>query len=467
MNDDNFDKIFGDKLKAGKDFPFSEEKWEKMEGRLDTYLAERKQKRRWVLLFLPLMILFGLLGAGAWALRDAQRSIQDLTNEVKALRLEKQPITQTPSVSKMQADPQPVVQTGTTVYHPIVVTRYDTVFQTVIVRRELSDIDQNKQDVFSYSKKEKEQVVISNFELKSESTISDRVEEGSVHTKRRLDNTVNRPTNNDLKTLNKTVLTEKEKDDVIKKDTEPTQTNNAEQSDLVTKVGSLSKKDEKVEETAETKQEKKEDIAEKAAVPIIKPIKAPRFEIGASVGAVILGGKNIIQQDAYTISGRAGILLNDRFKIVAEAQYLSLKYAIDEILDADDVPTINAPAKNYVLKQVGVEQPFWHYSLGLEYALSPKRLKPFVGLSIFGQAKLQEKFEYQFQSLRRRSDVYVYKDRNEDTFQTPFLRLRAGVEYPIYRKIKAQAESSYDVKLLNSPQFHPLWQMKGVILYRF
>ena len=116
---------------------------------------------------------------------------------------------------------------------------------------------------------------------------------------------------------------------------------------------------------------------------------------------------------------------------------------------------------------MGVEQPYWHYSLGLEYALSPKRLKPFVGLSVFGQTKLEEKFEYQFQSLKKRSDVYLYKDRNEDTFQTPFLRFRAGAEYPIYRRIKAQAESSYDVKLLNSPQFRPLWQLKGAILYRF
>ncbi len=465
MNEENFDRIFGDKLKAGKDFPFSEEKWEKMEGRLDTYLSDRKQKRRWALLAFPLLVLLGLFGAGAWALRDAQRNIQDLTNEVKTLRLEKQSIPQAPSVSKEKAAAPSVVQTET-VYHPVVVKRYDTVFQTVIVKRELFEMAQNKQDALMDSKKGAEQTAISNLELTPASAVGDRVVEGSVQPAGMSENTADNTTKTVEKIEKNTVLTEKENINggLVNKRTDSTQTNNEKQSEMVAIIAPLSKKDEKVEET---KQEKKENLAEKAAMPIIKPIKTPRFEIGVSAGAVILGGKNIIQQDAYTISGRAGILLNDRFKIVAEAQFLSLKYAIDEILDDDDVPTINPPAKNYVLKQVGVEQPYWHYSLGLEYALSPKRLKPFVGLSVFGQTKLEEKFEYQFQSLKKRSDVYLYKDRNEDTFQTPFLRFRAGAEYPIYRRIKAQAESSYDVKLLNSPQFRPLWQLKGAILYRF
>lgn len=442
MNDENFDRIFGDKLKAGKDFPFTEAKWQKMEGRLDSYLSERRHKRRWVLILLPLLALVGLVGKGGWVLHEAQRNIQDLTAEVKALRLEKQTLNFDPSVSKTNAAPKSITKTDT-MYRRIVVKRYDTVFQTIVVRRE----------------------------LKPESTINDKAKGGeNVSALPTLvKNTSVNSINNDSKTTRNALLTEK---DNIKEGLKPTsadlaQINNEKKSDVAAKVDSLSIKKENPIETAETTLKIKDDLEKKKVLPIIKPIRSPKYEIGVSSGLVVLDGQNVLQQKAYSVGGRGGILLNKHLKIVAEAQYLTLNYEIDKISESNDVPTISSPAKNYVLKQVSVEQPYWHYALGLEYALGNKRLKPFVGLSVFGQTKLEEKFEYQFESLRKRSDVFIYKDRNEDAFITPFLRLRTGAEYPIYRKIKAQAESSYDIKVRDAPQFQKLWQLKGAVLYRF
>ncbi len=470
MNDENFDRIFGDKLKAGKDFPFTEAKWQKMEGRLDSYLSERRQKRRWVLILLPLLALVGLVGKCGWVLHEAQRNIQDLTAEVKALRLEKQSLNFDPSVSKTNAAPKSITKTDT-MYHRIVIKRYDTVYQTIVVRRELSDIDQNQQGDLMGAIKGTAETTTSERELKSESTINDKAKGGEnvPPLPALVENTPVNAVNNDSKTANNADLTEKDniKEGLKSIGADLVQTNNEKKSDVAAKVDSLSIKTENPIETAETKKNDKDDLQKKKVMPIIKPIRKPKYEIGISSGLVILDGQNILKQKGYSVAGRGGILLNDHLKIVAEAQYLTLNYEIDKISESNDVPTINPPTKNYVLKQVNVEQPYWHYAFGLEYSVGHKWLKPFVGLSVFGQTKLEEKFQYQFQSLRRRSDVFVYKDRNEDTFLTPFLRLRTGAECPIYRKIKAQAESSYDIKIRDAPQFQKLWQLKGSVLYRF
>ncbi len=458
MNDDNFDKIFGDKLKAGKDFPFSEAKWQKMENHLDTYLAERQQKRRWVLLAIPMFALFGLLGVGGLTVYQAQRNIQDLTAEVKALRMENSVMRGTPSVKTEVEAPQHVTKTDT-VYRHVVITRYNTVLKTFTGKREWADRGERQPDATKSPNYGKVESATIDNALKPKLAMGEKAQNQDNSTAQGanvLGNALTIATKEDSTTGNNTALIEKNnvKEDEIK-------------ANILAKIDSLNKKADKIIEVFTASLNKIDDEQGKKPMPIIRPIKPSRYEIGVSKGLAFLTGRNILKQDGNSIGGRVGLLLNEHFKIVAEAQYLALNYSVDKIQETNDIPTINPPTRNDVFLQVKVKQPYWHYALGMEYAIGHQRFKPYVGLSVFGQTKLEEQFEYKFISLRRRNDVFVYTDRNDNSFQKTFLRLRTGVEFPIYKQIKAQVEGSFDIKTRNLPQFQPLWQLKGSVLYRF
>ena len=139
MNEQNFDKIFGDKLNEGIDFNFTEQKWGKMEKHMDSFQTEQWRKRLVAWLLLPLLTLMGVLTWGGWLLHDAHRHISDLTKEVHNLRVEKQ-VSVPPSVFSLKNDMK-----NDTVYHHVVVRRYDTIFQTVVREKQaetaISDAD--------------------------------------------------------------------------------------------------------------------------------------------------------------------------------------------------------------------------------------------------------------------------------------------------------------------------------------
>ena len=135
MNTESFDKILNSKLNVEKDFLFTENDWQDMERHMDVAQAARRRRWLWFGAALLLLPLFGLLGWNSWALHNAQNTIDGLAQEVKTLRQEKQTSVPTPSVFNAN-DGQQTTTKSDTVYHHIIIKRYDTIFQTV-VRREV------------------------------------------------------------------------------------------------------------------------------------------------------------------------------------------------------------------------------------------------------------------------------------------------------------------------------------------
>lgn len=524
MNDENFDKIFGDKLNKGKDFAFTDAKWNKMEKRLDAFHTAGRWRRFLFWSTLPLLALFGLLSWNSWALHQAHNEIYDLTQAVKSLRQEKL----TPSVSttktseKGQNFQQLPVFKSDTVYHHIVIKRYDTIFQTV-VRRELSHAMPPQQGISTSLNNKKDlemglsatlnpspnaQIIESKSILHnvlmpnktvsaSASTAKMAILENvltpdtPIHQTAKivengylaLDKNDNTPKNDALKNILKTVLDSILKTEIMEKaviqDSFNVILSDMHKVRIPQKMDSTTakhpfwinvkkwilptKKTEKIEESLE----KFESAQKTKRLPIIKPVKMVGYEIGASGGLALIDDFSIIRQDGFAIGGSGGILLGERLKIVGEAHYLALSYDLDKITDKQDIPKLNPPSVNDEFLEVWVQQPYWQYALGVQYALTRTRLKPYIGLSIFGQTKLEEHFEYQFKNKLTKETIFIKTKRNEATFQMPFLRFKVGVEYPIFNKFKAQVEGSYDVTLGSSLQFKPLYQVKGTILYRF
>ena len=499
MDEQNFDKIFGDKLKADKAFTFTEEKWDKMEKHLDNHLSQQRKRRFAAWLTLPFVALLGLLGFMGWSLHNAQNNISTLTQEVKNLRIEQQnKQILSPSVSTLKSD---------TVYHHIVVRRYDTIFQTV-VRRDLTQnssttnnilplksekigeteisstttipSNNNIKTIDTATKKAISQTDVLNkktaadkkIEIKKADYTQKTSEKELLNQKTSSNDSITQSTqvNQNFETISKTPLpdsiaispfnsTSEKKSVVDSSKTTITQTET-----LQSKTNTPhSKSTEKTVEIAEPTFEKQEQ----KHPPIIKRIKIDGCEVGLTGGLAVFDGKNILRQNGFSGGIKSSIRFGEHLKVVGEAQFLSLSYDVGKITGELDIPQINPPTANDFLHEVRVEQPYWQYALGLQYAFGQKRLKPFIGASIVGQSKLEEKFEYQFINSVTGDDIFVKTMRNEDSFQLPLLRLNIGAEYPIWRKLKGQIEGSYYVKLSHIPQFKPLWQIKTAVLYRF
>lgn len=459
MNDENFDKIFGDKLNAGKDFTFTEEKWDKMERNLEAFQAKRRWQRLALWLSLPLLALVGLLAWGSWALFQTQKSLHDLTEEVQILRQEKNAFNIPPSVSEpnlASETPKTVIKSDT-VYHHVVVKRYDTIFQTVVQR-----------DIRGISLKEE------NF-LKLKNDYAETIFRNKVVAENRLKSSENDSikTNYEIKSDKITttpplsISTNQEKK--IAEKTEISQEKTVENTN--TPLSILTNSEKKIAEKTEISQEKTTEMPIEAQknkrLPIIKPLKIGGYEVGLSSGIAFVGGRNILHQEGGTMGIKGGILLNKRLKIVGELQRLGLNYEVSNFNNSLDIPVISPPTTNDVLKRVYTEQSYMQYSVGLQYTLMQKKLQPYIGLSFLGRSKMKEKFDYQFRNTITGEDSFIKTMRGKPNFEGIFLRPQMGVEYPIFRKFRVQLEGSSDINFGKTRQFKPIFQLKGAILYRF
>jgi hypothetical protein len=489
MNNEDFDKFFQpDKLNTANDFAFSEAKWQKMEQLIETSRTDFRWRRLGFWLVLPFILLLSALGGLAWLLNQAQNDLRNVAQEVKMLRSEKPPIKTDPSVFS----PKTIAQSDT-VYHRIVVKRYDTIYQTVVIKTVLPNLMPSaQQSVFLTEEKGVTDTFISRNTLKTTINLSKSLENAqntlSSSPIKTTDEAHNLSGKTDTATLNPSILAEKETGEMLvktpqkeekkavideKQDTINRHTPLSINTEKQPKIAEIEKKslekplekgDEKV---LEQSNEKPIDKQKTKRLSILKPLKIQGYEIGIASGVAIISGENIVRQKGFSIGGRGGILLGKRLKIVAEAQYLALRYDKDKMTNDVNIPIITPPSPDDVFKKVVVEQPYGHYSVGFQYILFQKQLQPYIGMSVLAQSKLDEKFEYKFENSVTGEDVYVRTVRDEATFQLPFLRLNGGVSYPIFKKFKAQLEGSYDVKLNKIPQFRPIWQVKGAILYRF
>jgi hypothetical protein len=509
MDELNFDKIFKQKMAEERDFPYSDEKWDKMEKQIDNFKAQKRQIRFMWALSLPFLGLLGLLFFMTKQLNQTQSSLHDLMQEVQLLRSEK-PIEPTPSVQTSRND---------TVYHHIIVKRYDTVFQTV-VQRTLSERSTNSNNVetiiLNNKKAEHETFVqkpttllVQPKSITSSIKVEDKTQNKIVFGENKVPifekttkNQLFVPLDISIKDTAKVIVPIGLKDNNIEKqDTALTISPLDAHSVITTERGNISEKEsiktsisivpqgnisEKWDTTLTApsldahsivtrgrdsiSNKKIEEATDKTAEmhkPILKPIKLSGYEIGLSSGVAFIGNNDILRQMGYTLGARGTIGLGQRLKIVGDAQYLALSYDLDKLTGQHDIPTVSPPTPDDELKEIKVEQPTLHFALGLQYDLTRSRLRPFVGVGAVGELKLEESFNFQFKNRLTKEDIFVRTRRDENAFNMPYLRFNTGVAYPIFKKLKVHLEGNYDIPFETKKAFKPLWQVKGVVLYRF
>ena len=488
MNDENFDKIFGDKLNAGKDFTFTEEKWDKMERNLEIFQAKRRWQRLALWLSLPLLALVGLLAWGGWALFKTQESLHDLTEEVQILRQEKNAFNIPPSVSEpnLASETPKTVINSDTVYHHVVVKRYDTIFQTV-VQRDIIGVSLNANNLLKLKndyaetifrnkvvaenrlKSSENDSIKTNYEIKSDKITTTPPLSISANKQEKIEDKTTISQEKTVENTNTPLSISTNQEKKIAEKTEISQEKTVENTN--TPLSILTNSEKKIAEKTEISQEKTTEMPIEAQknkrLPIIKSLKIGGYEVGLSSGIAFVGGRNILHQEGGTMGIKGGILLNKRLKIVGELQRLGLNYEVSNFNNSLDIPVISPPTTNDVLKKIYGEQSYMQYSAGLQYVLLQKKLQPYIGLSLLGRSKMKEKFDYQFRNTITGEGSFIKTMRGKPNFEGIFLRPQMGLEYPIFRKFRAQLEGSSDINFGKMHQFKPVFQLKGAILYRF
>ena len=466
MEDKDFDNIFGDKLKEQKDFPFLEEKWTVLEKQYDHLLAEKRYRRLLLFGSLPLLALLGSLLWTLLSLSNTNKKLDDLMNEIHILQQHKTGSV-TPSVnfgfgmSEVGIAPKPDISIpkSDTVYHKIVVYRYDTIYQTV-VRREIIESNvkgfdskishstiENTGEKEGYKAENAKTTVVA----KSENPLDSASHLAAA-----------KPISEEIKTSNN-----KQTDSLnLTKTTSPIkQADSLSEKVVIEKtMPPLSINADTAAKTFEKALEKQEDKKR----PIINPIKIEGYELGVLGGAAFINNSNILRQTGYNFGLRGGILLGRRLQVIGEAQRLNTSFEVERLDPRLDIPTITPPTVDDEFQNVTVSQPYWQFALGLKYHFNDsKRWQPYVSASIVGQSKLEEAFKYEFTNRVTKENTFITSTRNDAVFETGILRTAVGVQYRIFGKFHSILEGGYDFKLKDTPQYKPIWQVKLGLLYRF
>ena len=471
MDDKDFDNIFGDKLKEQKDFPFSEQKWTVLEKQYDHLLAEKRYRRLLLFGSLPLLALLGSLLWTLLSLSNTNKKLDDLMNEIHILQQHKTGSV-TPSVNsglstsdaipKSESLPKASLrenQKSDTIYHKIVVYRYDTIYQTV-VRREIFESNAKGLD------SKISQLTIENTGKEQENKKENTDNPNVVNSLNPLDTASHlvaaEPTSELIKNSDN-----KQNDSLnLAKVTSPIK-----QADSVSEKAVIEKTMPPLSINADTAAKTFEKALEKQEAkkrPIINPIKIEGYELGIVGGAAFINNSNILRQTGYNFGLRGGILLGRRLQLIGEAQRLNTSFEVDRLDPRLDIPTVTPPTPNDDFQNVTVTQPYWQFALGLKYQFNDsKRWQPYVSASIVGQSKLEEAFNYEFTNRVTKENTFITSMRNDAVFETGILRTAVGVQYRLFGKFHSVLEGGYDFKIKDTPQYKPVWQLKLGLLYRF
>ncbi|MBL7816831.1 MAG: hypothetical protein JNL70_17550 [Saprospiraceae bacterium] len=491
-----------------REFTFSDEKWDKMEQKLDEFHARKRYNRLLWATVLPLLGLLGALGFVIGQLRETQHSLLELKQEVQLSRS-----SQMGNVATVDSLHTGRLIQKDTVYQHIVVKRYDTIFQTV-VQRTLSEAElkpKEEDKVFQTSKIESAVVsgaipssqkalpvphVSSNdkkpsldsangqVQMPPLSISSDKERVPFTHTPvapTKVDTSLHKitanepltnetlPKNTDSLSLRRSSFGKGVLSDSISDKTDSlsrsavAMTHSADSNRVTLPV----KEAETIPPLSNMEEKKAETTTETAPKPIIKPLKWGRLETGLSMGVASMAHRNVSMQKGFSSGIKLHWLLGERFKIIGETQFLSLNYSLDSLTRYFDVPTVNPPTLNDVLTGLETDQKFGQVALGVQYDVMRRRLRPFVGLSLVGEWALDGKYAFLFTNSLTNKNTVVLARRHRSDFNNLYTRMNVGLSYPMSKHWQLQIEGSMDAPFERDMSSRPIGQFKGSVLYRF
>ena len=497
MNDKDFDKIFGTRLREERRFKEDDNDWTRLVARLDAVsgggltaiTSDSNRFRRWLL---PLIALLLLLTTG---LLFGKLNHLDKTN--------------TALIEQMQSLKMPLHTTHDTVF----VTKIDTIFiernstqqsiKTTFLKSKSNNFNGLNNSNKSQLNNSNSQLINSNKtqlnnansninsnskELMSikEKELKDKINE--LENKLQVSENQRLAINDELiklkdkinKTpleieLNQNELTNKLSSNLINKNDSFNLIINSKDA-LITKL-MTEKAIDSVKLNTQIKEKGPLSIEAKNTIKISKKPTTPRLFIGVSGGSINYKTTwkntqniNVFRNEkSYQLGLKLEYALTDRFRLTASGDYCPIDFKIFWQDSRYNLPTpMHFYPTNEKIKSSTALQKLAQGSIGTKYLFTDgsKRWRPYVGAAYTAMKILPFDTEYEIQNIASGA-IRMHTESSTGLNIANLLLLNGGFEYRFNRRFVAQGEAFYNLDMNRPQKTYDLFGLRGAFLDNF
>jgi hypothetical protein len=464
MSDFDFLKEFGKNLDKEQPHDFADADWTDMDSRLDAQSSAEKKRQHWRTWTLPLAAALGFLTM-SYALWENMLQSAKMHTEIEQLKV------------TLEAKNSTILQRDTVV-QTVNIVKYDTVYRTVVLTREIRETKQSSSIYLNENTSKitpnKEQKTA--FNSNEYALINPQNETLKTEKNSQISQVLN--ISKDAETSN--LLTEKadlvqnnDKNDLL---TQEKENITALQNEALTKSewGEKSKKAQykllglnaiKVPIQAIVSIEKKDlpDVnvltqntpfmATKSS--IVRKFRPHDFVLGIHQGQLVPTKEN----NEFLSSDNQGLnlelKLNKRLHLLAGIDFSEVDFEVkSNDFDQFQIPIISPPAANYVLNQVQIKQPILDYSLGLRYDIfNIKKLKPYISLAYVGEQSFEKSLSYNFTNTINGDKKTIKKRNNNNEDFTSGLKFGVGTDWFVFKRWSLGVEGYYQKQFSQQSSF--------------
>lgn len=454
MDEKDFDKLFSEKMKAATATDFSDEDWQPLSQRLDTW-----QRRRWGLLPLwwlgalsGLLLLSNAIWWFTW--RESNEHPTSLLQQAIQVR-EKEPVA-----------------LSDTIYHTVVVHQYDTIYRTLVLQPAMeAGLAATNHEPEAANQPIKNEP-LTRFDspdaigsVKKSSTQPDARNKQASALADKANNPSDRPSEVNYNPVVPSEgipgITENGGEAISAEEIVQMQAPVATLSPLPMKHGKELRRLRRSPtplppladwETAKPKEKK----------PF--PLTPKSFRIGAGGGWTLPGATVIASKSGTTIGLKGEIGFSDRLSLTLEGAFSNLKfqgYVYDESIG---LPAPNPPGDDYDFKYFETHdapKPIFQLTTAMRYQFSPaKKLSPFFGVGFATQWHPEYELEYEYTNQLNGSEFSETMEVEDLDKPLSFLHFEFGLSYKIAKRWELQASGFYDTEAVRSqigiPRFYGL-----------
>lgn len=462
MDEQDFDKLFSEKMKAATVTDFSDEDWQPLSQRLDTW-----QRRRWGLL--PLWWLGALSGLllfsnAIWwfSWRESNEHLTSLLQQALQAR-EKDPIA-----------------LSDTIYHTVVVHQYDTIYRTLVLRPALeAGLAATPNERITGNQQIKNELLARSEFPDAVGNVRKPATQPDARNKQApalADKAIN-PSESPSEISNNPVVPSESTSGMTENGGEPISAEEIVQ--MQAPVATLSPLPLKY--TKELSRLRHSPIPLppladwKTAKPKEKkafPLTPKSFSIGAGGGWTLPAATVIASKSGTTIGLKGEIGFSDRLSLTLEGALSNLKFQGYVYDGSIGLPTPNPPGDDYIFKYFETHdapKPMFQLTTAMRYQFTTaKKLSPFFGVGFATQWHPEYELEYEYTYQLNGSEFSETVEVEDLDKPLSFLHFEFGLNYKIAKQWKLQASGFYDTEAARSqigiPRFYGL---KTFLLYEF
>jgi hypothetical protein len=445
MSDFDFLKEFGKNLDKEQPYNFAEADWNDMDNRLNAQALAEKKRNYWKTWALPLAVSLGFLTMG-YALWENMLQSAKMQSEIQQLKV------------NLEAKNSTISQRDTLVQR-VNIVRYDTVYRTIVLTREIREKKQSStlflnQNQFESNKEINQNLAFNSIEIAPKTTGNISLKIGEI--------SENVQSLNDLKEVDNSILTTKKidlvqnnekKEVLIPKKEVLISSNNANEIFILSERKVARKSTQLFNISALKTPIKPIKSITNQELPvgnillkpmpmiayktgIIRKFHPHNFTLGIHQGGVVFDKENQDTHASYTKGASLEMALTKRLHLIGSIDFVKIDFEVRaNDLNQFQIPVVQPPAPNYAFNQVQVKQPILDYSLGLRYDIfKRKKMCPYFSLAYIGEQTFERSLMYDFihftngdkETIRKRSSAH-------DDF-TSGVKVAVGVDWFVFKR---------------------------------